>query len=81
MSLFDPGNRTAARHILQVDENEFLERYNPIIRRLRMASESVDVQTEMEDDFMKELQDKERAIAEKNKLIKELKEQLAKSQI
>jgi hypothetical protein len=46
-----------------------------------MASESVDVQTEMEDDFMKELQDKERAIAEKNKLIKELKEQLAKSQI
>ncbi|MDR1267967.1 MAG: hypothetical protein LBK82_00435 [Planctomycetaceae bacterium] len=62
-----------------------------------MASESVEVQTEMEmeDDFMKELQDKERSIAEqtktieadkkaleeKDKLIKELKEQLAKSQI
>jgi hypothetical protein len=83
LSLFDPGNRTATHHILQVDENEFPERYNPIIRRLRMASESADVQTEMEmeDDFMKELQDKERSIAEKDKLIKELKEQLAKSQI
>ncbi|MDR1141224.1 MAG: hypothetical protein LBL62_05990 [Planctomycetaceae bacterium] len=73
LSIFDPGNSTATHHILQVDENEFPARYNPIIRRLRMASESADVQTEMEmeDDFMKELQDKERSIAEKDKTIEE----------
>jgi DNA repair exonuclease SbcCD ATPase subunit len=73
LSIFDSGNRTAAHHILQVDENEFPKRYNSIIRRLRMASESADVQTEMEmeDDFMKELQDKERDIAEKDKALEE----------
>jgi hypothetical protein len=97
LSIFDWDNYTAARYILQVDENDFPKRYIPIIRRLRMASESADVVTEMEmeDDFIKILQDKERTIAEKDKtieeiekmieekdkLIKKSKEQLAKSQI
>jgi hypothetical protein len=72
LSIFGLNDQTAIRHILQVDENDFPERYAPIIRRLRMASESADVQAEMEmeDDFMKELQDKERTIAEQSKILK-----------
>jgi hypothetical protein len=82
LSIFDQKNRTANHHILNVNEDEFPDIYHPIIRRLRMASESEDIQIEMEleDDFMKELQDKERFIAEqgkvldeKNKVIKENK--------
>ncbi|MDR3199504.1 MAG: hypothetical protein LBU34_16675, partial [Planctomycetaceae bacterium] len=63
--------RTANRHILNVDENEYPEMYRPIIRRLLMASGNADIQAEMEmeDDFMKELQDKERSIIEKDKAL------------
>ncbi|MDR1257692.1 MAG: hypothetical protein LBK65_00205 [Tannerellaceae bacterium] len=73
LSIFDQENRTRNHHILNVDEDEFPEKYRPIIRRLRMASESEDMQIEMEmeDDYLKELQDKERAIEEKDKTIEE----------
>jgi hypothetical protein len=75
LSIFDQKNRTANHHILNVNEDEFPERYRPIIRRLRMASESEDIQIEMEleDDFMKELQDKERFIAKQNEVLEESK--------
>jgi hypothetical protein len=75
MSIFDQKNRTANHHILNVNEDEFPDMYRPIIRRLRMASESEDIQTEMEleDDFMKELQDKERFIAQQSKVLEENK--------
>ncbi|MDR2754532.1 MAG: hypothetical protein LBC20_02390 [Planctomycetaceae bacterium] len=73
LSIFDQDNRTSNHHILNVDEDEFPEIYRPIIRRLRMASESEDIQVEMEmeDDFMKDLQDKERLIAKQNKVLEE----------
>ncbi|MDR1259577.1 MAG: hypothetical protein LBK65_09950 [Tannerellaceae bacterium] len=73
LSIFDQENRTRNHHILNVDEDDFPEKYRPIIRRLRMASESEDMQIEMEmeDDFLKELQDKERAIEEKDRALKE----------
>jgi hypothetical protein len=86
LSIFDQDNRTRNHHILNVDEDDFPEKYRPIIRRLRMASESEDMQIEMEmeDDYLKELQDKERTIAEqgkaleeKDRVIEELKKQLA----
>ncbi|MDR2705925.1 MAG: hypothetical protein LBC02_09130, partial [Planctomycetaceae bacterium] len=85
LGIFDQENCTSNHHILKVNEDEFPKTYRPIIRRLRMASESEDIQVEMEmeDDFMKELQDKERFIAkqiqvleEKNKTIKESKKAL-----
>jgi precorrin isomerase len=71
LSLFDQGNRTSNRHILKVDENEYPEMCRPIIRRLLMASGDADIQAEMEmeDDFMKELQDKERSIIEKDRAL------------
>jgi hypothetical protein len=73
LSIFDQKNRTANHHILDVNEDEFPESYRLIIRRLRMASENEDIQAEMEleDDFMKELQDKERFIAKQGKTIEE----------
>jgi hypothetical protein len=79
LSIFDQDNRTRNHHILNVDEDDFPEKYRPIIRRLRMASESEDMQIEMEmeDDFLKELQDKERAIEEKDRALKEKDEALA----
>jgi hypothetical protein len=73
LSIFDQENCTANHHILNVNENDFPEMYRPVIRRLRMASESDDIQIEMEmeDDFMQELQDKERFIAKQNKTLEE----------
>ncbi|MDR3197957.1 MAG: hypothetical protein LBU34_08840, partial [Planctomycetaceae bacterium] len=73
LSLFYQGNRTDNRHLLKVDENEYPETCRPIIRRLRMASGDEDIQAEMEmeDDFMKELQEREWSIMEQNKALKE----------
>jgi hypothetical protein len=78
LSIFDQENRTRNHHILNVDEDDFPEHYRPIIRRLRMASESEDMQIEMEmeDDYLKELQDKERTIAEQWKALAEQKKAL-----
>lgn len=73
LSIFDQENRTKNHHILNVNEDDFPEQYRSIIRRLRMACESEDIQTEMEmeDDILKELQDKERFIAQQRKDIEE----------
>jgi hypothetical protein len=74
LSIFDQANRvTDDNHIMNVREEDFPACYRPIIRRLRMASESEKIQIEMEleDDYMKELQDKERLIAQKDKIIEE----------
>jgi hypothetical protein len=73
LSIFDQTNRTKSHYILNVNEEDFPEKYRSIIRRLRMAAESEDIQIEMEmeDDFLKELQDRERTIAQKEKELEE----------
>ncbi|MDR3198759.1 MAG: hypothetical protein LBU34_12900 [Planctomycetaceae bacterium] len=78
LSLFYQGNRTDNRHLLNVDENEYPETCRPIIRRLRMASGNEDVQAEMEmeDDFMKELQEKEHSVTKHKEALKESKKAL-----
>jgi hypothetical protein len=78
LSIFDQKNRTSNQHILNVDERDFPTMYRPIIRRLRMASESEDIQVEMEmeDDFMQELQDKERFIVKQSKALEEKKKMI-----
>jgi hypothetical protein len=75
LSIFDQENRTKNHHILNVDEDDFPEEYRSIIRRLRMAAENEDIQIEMEmeDDYLEELRDKERKIAEKEKSLAEKK--------
>jgi hypothetical protein len=73
LSIFDQENITRNHHILNVNEDDFPEAYRPVIRRLRMAGESEDMQIEMEmeDDYLKELQDKERMIARQAKALEE----------
>jgi hypothetical protein len=65
LSIFDQENRTEDHHIMNVDENDFPKIYRPIIRRLRMAYENEDIQTEMEmeDDFIQDFLNQERRTA------------------
>ncbi|MDR2814064.1 MAG: hypothetical protein LBB79_05355 [Prevotellaceae bacterium] len=71
LSIFDQENRTQDHHIMNVDESTFPEAYRAIIRRLRMASESknVRIEMEMEDDYWKGLQERERLIARQKKAL------------
>jgi hypothetical protein len=73
LSVFDPKNRTKDHHFMNVNEDDFPEEYRPIIRRLRMASESekIRIEMEMEDDFLKDFQDRERLIAKQRQELKE----------
>ena len=73
LSIFDQSNVTDVRHILDVDDETFPEEYRQIIRRLRKAMEDPKKRREMEleDDIIKELQDKERLIEENAKVLKE----------
>jgi hypothetical protein len=74
LSIFDQENRVKSfyipneNHVLNVDDEDFPEACYPVIRRLRMAyeDEQIRIEMEMEDDYMQELIDKERLIAQKN---------------
>jgi hypothetical protein len=80
LSIFDQENRTKNHYIVNVNEDDFPADYRSIIRRLRMAAESEDIQIEMEmeDDILKELQDKERFIAQQGKVLEEKSKALEK---
>lgn len=96
LSIFDQTNRTKSHYFLNVNKEDFPDVYRPIICRLRMAAENEDIQIEMEmeEDFLQELQDKECIIAqkekeleaqkkifeEKDKALEELKKQIAEIQ-
>jgi hypothetical protein len=69
LSVFEPGKH----HILSINENDYPKNYRSIIRRLRMATESEQIQIEMEleDDYLEELQIREREIAQAKKVIEE----------
>jgi len=71
LSVFDQSNVTSTQHILDVDDESFPKDYQQIIRRLRKAMEDPKKRREMEleDDIIKELQDKERQIEENIKTI------------
>jgi len=71
LSIFDQSNIAGIKHILNVDEDSYPEEYRQIIRRLRKAMEDPNKRREMEleDDVVKELQDKERQIEKMGKTI------------
>jgi hypothetical protein len=75
LDIFAQENRTQNQHILNVKEEDFPEEYRSIISRFRMAAESEQVQGEMEleDDIIKELQDKDRLVAEREEENEKLK--------
>ena len=94
LSIFDQSNRELDFHILNVNEQEFPEKYRDIIRRLQQANSDSDVrhrmgiediyiedyrQTERQIEKMKKsLEEKDKQLEDKDKLIEELKKQLKK---
>jgi hypothetical protein len=81
LSVFDPDNLTKNEHIMNVNETDFPEIYHPIIRRLRMAyeDEQIQIEMEMEDDYIEDILNRERLIAKREKELKENKKELKES--
>jgi uncharacterized coiled-coil protein SlyX len=74
LSVFDQDNRIKDdEHIMIVNEMDFPEIYRPIVRRLRMAyeDEQVQIEMEMEDEYIEDILNRERLIAKKDKALKE----------
>lgn len=73
LSVFDQKNATSDHHILNVNEQDFPEKYRPLIRRLQRAIVEPQVREtmEIEDEILEDLQDLEREIAKKDKTIEE----------
>ena len=73
LSIFDQHHTTSDRHVLQINEADYPEKYREVIRRLQRAIAEPDVQRTMdvEDEILAELQTLEREIARKDKALEE----------
>jgi hypothetical protein len=69
LSVFDQSNITSDIHILNVREEDFPEKYRPVIRRLKIAAGSQEMKKEMEneDRHLLFLKDIERSAAYKGR--------------
>lgn len=78
LSIFDQRNVTTDEHILNINEEEYAEKYRDVIRRLQGAISEPEIRRTMdvEDDILEELQGLEREIERKDKIIEELRKQL-----
>jgi hypothetical protein len=92
LAVFDQSNRDKDWHILNVREEDFPEKFRPIIRRLKSAASNPQVKRQMkaEDEFISYLQnciraERDKALEEKSKenekLKKEVEEQRQKNLI
>ena len=78
LSVFDQSAYTdSTHHLLNVNEEDFPEKFRPLIRRLQKAASepSVRQKMDMEDDFLSELQTYERELAEERKQKEEERKQ------
>ena len=80
LAVFDQSNITRDWHILNVSDEDFPEKFRPIIRRLKSAASNSKVKKQMkvEDEFIRYLKDcirvaRDKAIEEKDKAIEENK--------
>ena len=80
LAVFDQSNITKDWHILNVSEEDFPEKFRPIIRRLKSAASDSKIKKQMkvEDEFVRYLQDcirveRDKVIEEKDKTIAENK--------
>jgi len=73
LSVFNQSNISEDHHILNINEDEFEEKYRPLIRRLQRAVEEPKIRKTMdiEDEVLEELENKERAIYKRDELLKE----------
>lgn len=81
LAVFDQNNLTEDHHILNVNEEEFPEKFRPLIRRLQraVAEPKVRKSMEIEDEILNLLQKKERQIAQKEEIIQEKEKALDES--
>jgi len=81
LSIFDQSSMTDVKYIVDVDDESMPEAYRQIIRRLRKAMEDPKKRREMEleDDIIKEIQDKERVIEQQFLELKENKKTIAEN--
>ena len=75
LSVFNQKTATDSGHILTINEFNYPEKYRRIIRRLMRAASEEEIRDNMdlEDDYLEELYDLERALGESKKTIKESK--------
>ena len=80
LSIFDQNNRTSNVHILNVREEDFPEKFRPIIRRLKGAASDSTVKKQMkeDDDILKYLRNYARI--EANKMLKEKEKTIEENQ-
>ncbi|MCF8374134.1 MAG: hypothetical protein K9H64_21105 [Bacteroidales bacterium] len=73
LSVFDQSNIDKDHHIMNINEDNFPEKYRPIIRRLQRAIAEPQVRKTMdiEDEVLEELENKERAIFMRDEIIKQ----------
>lgn len=74
LSVFDQSTIKKDTHILNIKEEEFPEKYQPVIRRLQKAIAEPKVRKTMdvEDEILKELENLERIVAKNEKIIGEM---------
>ena len=62
LSVFDQNNRSSDNHILNVREEDFPEKYRPLLRRLKQAASNPEVKEQMtaEDEVLNYMQNLER---------------------
>ena len=80
LSIFDQSNISGDRHILEIDENQYPEKYRIIIRKLLEAYATKKVRNEMqlEDDYLNELLMKDKLISKQKEELTKKNEELAK---
>jgi hypothetical protein len=73
LSVFNQKTATDSGHILTINELNYPEKYRRIIRRLMRAASEEEIRDNMdlEDDYLEELYDLERALGESKKTLKE----------
>jgi septal ring factor EnvC (AmiA/AmiB activator) len=79
LSIFDQGKYTSNIHILKIKEEDFPEKYHPLIRRLKKAASSPKIQKKMDnedlyldqfkDTVRKETRGLRKEVAQKDKII------------
>jgi len=75
LGVFDQSKLTSDKHILNIKEDAIPKKYQIIVRRLIKACEEPEVRYTMdiEDEIVEDLEDMERLIDEKDKIIDELR--------
>ena len=78
LSVFNQKTATDSGHILTINEFNYPDKYRRIIRRLMRAASEEEIRDNMdlEDDYLEELYDLERALGESKKTLKEKEEAL-----